>query len=103
MRLRLIATDLIAPVLIPLVLWLTSVVAQAEAQVDIAAWAARPGVRAVAVEFYATWCDACMKALPRWKALREKYGPEGLRVIVVNTRDRESNCARPSWQPDWTK
>ncbi|CAN0529769.1 unnamed protein product, partial [Laminaria digitata] len=33
---------------------------------DLGAWVARPGVRLVVVEFYATWCEPCMKAVPQW-------------------------------------
>ncbi len=64
------------------------------------AWLQRNGVRAVAVEFYATWCEPCMKAQPRWQALREKYGDEGLKVIVVNTQDPTNCCQPPKWAHD---
>ena len=67
---------------------------------DVDAWIARPGVRLVAVEFYATWCKPCMAAVPRWKALHEKYRDEGLRLIVVSTRDPKGACVNPGWNPD---
>jgi len=46
--------------------------AQADAfeELDIRGWLAQPGTRLVAVEFYATWCKPCMKAVPKWKALQ---------------------------------
>ena len=65
-------------------------------------WLARPGVRLVAVEFYATWCKPCMEAMPRWKALKEKYASEGLRVIVVNTQDPDGGCRALPFVPDET-
>jgi thiol-disulfide isomerase/thioredoxin len=69
-------------------------------RLDVQDWLARPGVRLVAVEFYATWCKPCMDAMPRWRALREKYGPRGLRVVVVNTQDPEGGCRALPFVPD---
>lgn len=84
-----------------LVLFLLGLSPQATAAgLDIGAWLARPGVRLVAVEFYATWCEPCMKAVPQWKALHERYRREGLRLIVVSTRDTSGSCTNPGWNPD---
>ena len=79
------------------VLWPATVQAQG---LDVRAWLERPGVRMVAVEFYATWCKPCMKAVPKWKALHEKYRDDGLRLIVVATQDPEGQCVNPGWNPD---
>jgi thiol-disulfide isomerase/thioredoxin len=65
-------------------------------------WLGQPGVRLVAVEFYATWCEPCMKAMPRWKALKEKYAAQGLRVVVVNTQDPDGGCRALPFVPDET-
>ncbi len=65
-------------------------------------WLAQPGVRLVAVEFYATWCKPCMEAMPRWKRLKEKYASQGLRVIVVNTQDPDGACRALPFVPDET-
>ena len=68
---------------------------------DIQAELARPGVKLVVVEFYATWCVPCMEAVPKWKALHEKYKKHGLRFIVVSAD--EDVCAKPpDWSPDAT-
>ncbi len=67
---------------------------------DVQAWLDRPGTRLVVVEFYATWCKPCMKAVPRWKALHEKYRNRGLRLIVVNTQDPYGACSPVGWTPD---
>ncbi|MBI2373338.1 MAG: SUMF1/EgtB/PvdO family nonheme iron enzyme [Deltaproteobacteria bacterium] len=67
---------------------------------DVKDWLARPGVRLVAVEFFATWCEPCMKAVPRWKALHEKYREQGLRLVVVSTQDPDGSCLNPGWNPD---
>ncbi|MCB9797894.1 MAG: SUMF1/EgtB/PvdO family nonheme iron enzyme [Alphaproteobacteria bacterium] len=67
---------------------------------DIDGWLRRPGVKLVAVEFYATWCKPCMEAVPKWKALHDKYQKEGLRLIVVATQDADGACANPGWAPD---
>ena len=67
---------------------------------DIQAELSRPGVKLVVVEFYATWCEPCMKAVPEWKALHKKYKKEGLRFIVVSAD--EGVCSRADWSPDET-
>ena len=74
--------------------------AGADDRFDLRDWLRRPGVRLVVVEFYATWCKPCMAAVPKWKALHEKYRDQGLRLIVVNTQDPEGRCVNPGWNPD---
>jgi tetratricopeptide (TPR) repeat protein len=69
-------------------------------QLDVKTWLQRPGVKLLAVEFYATWCKPCMAAVPRWKALHEKYRDRGLRLVVVATRDPDGSCTNPGWNPD---
>ena len=71
-----------AGVIVMLLALLSSPVS-ANSELKLHDWLARPNVRMVAVEFYATWCKPCMEAMPRWKALQEKYYDQGLRVIVV--------------------
>ena len=68
-------------------------------ELDIRGWLAQPRTRLVAVEFYATWCKPCMKAVPKWKALQKKYRKKGLRLIVVSVQS-DSSCAAPDWIPD---
>jgi len=60
---------------------------------------ARPGVKLVVVVFFATWCEPCMRAVPEWKALHEKYAVQGLRFIVVNLDERPI-AELPNWSPD---
>ena len=72
----------------------------APGSLDMSQWLNRSGVRMVAVEFYATWCKPCMAAVPRWKALHEKYADRGLRLIVVATQDPSGQCVNPGWNPD---
>lgn len=67
---------------------------------DVERWLGRPGVKLLAVEFYATWCKPCMEAVPRWKALHEKYRKDGLRLVVVATQDPQGGCVNPGWNPD---
>lgn len=69
-------------------------------ELDLRAWLDRPGVKLLAVEFYATWCKPCMDAVPKWKALHERFRKDGLRLIVVATRDPEAGCSSPGWTPD---
>jgi len=74
--------------------------AQAGGKLDIREWLHRPGVKVVAVEFYATWCKPCMESVPRWRALHEKYRDDGFRLIVINTLDPGGGCANVPWNPD---
>ena len=67
---------------------------------DLDKWLAKPGVKLLAVEFYATWCKPCMAAVPRWKALHEKYRKQGLRLVVVAVQDPKAGCINPGWSPD---
>ena len=68
-------------------------------KLDIQAELRRPGVRLVAVEFYADWCDPCKKAVPKWNKLHRKYKDRGLRLIVVSVSS-VGGCANPGWMPD---
>ena len=76
--------------------------ARAGDQLNVQDWLAQPGVRLVAVEFYATWCKPCMEAMPRWKKLKEKYASQGLRIVVVNTQDPDGACRALPFVPDET-
>lgn len=67
---------------------------------DVRGWLDKPGTRMLAVELYATWCKPCMEAVPKWKALHEKYRREGLRLVVIATQDPEGGCVNPGWNPD---
>jgi thiol-disulfide isomerase/thioredoxin len=42
-----------------------------------------PGVRAVLVSFFATWCKPCKKELPFLGQLAGEYAEKGLRVVSV--------------------
>ena len=69
---------------------------------DIQAELAKPGVKLLVVEFYATTCKPCMAAVPKWKALHKKYKKAGLRFIVVSAEE-DKTCSRPpEWSPDET-
>jgi len=67
---------------------------------DVKDWLSRPGVKLLAVEFYATWCSPCKEAVPKWKALHEKYRHQGLRLVVVSVQDPDGSCVNPGWNPD---
>lgn len=99
---RLLVTTVgLSSLLLPPLALLQATPAHASAKgLDIRAWLMRDGVRAVAVEFYATWCGPCMEAIPRWRALHEKYRDQGFRLIVVNTMDPGGACVSVGWNPD---
>ena len=69
-------------------------------QYSIADELKKPGVKLVAVDFYATWCEPCNAAIPKWKKLQEKYGDKGFKLIVVSVQS-EGRCSQPpQWNPD---
>ena len=70
-----------------------------EAPLDVKNWLLRPGVRMLAVEFYAPWCKPCRQAEPKWEALHAKYRSRGLRVVVV-IAPTEGSCDSLAWTPD---
>ena len=69
-------------------------------QYSIADELKKPGVKLVAVDFYATWCEPCNAAIPKWKKLQEKYGEKGFKLIVVSVQSEGSCSQPPQWNPD---
>ncbi len=43
----------------------------------------------VVMDFWATWCGPCIKAMPGLQRLHDKYGEENVKVIGVNTAENE--------------
>ena len=74
--------------------------AHAADSIEIPALLAERGTRLLVVEFYATWCQPCMAAMPRWKAIKEKYAAQGLRIAVVNSQDPDGGCKALPFSPD---
>lgn len=44
----------------------------------------------VVVNFWAAWCTPCAGEVPRFIALQEKYGSEGLQIIGISIDDSDS-------------
>lgn len=90
-RQLLILTTLLG-LLAPLPVW-------AQGQLDLKNVMGQPGVKLVAVEFWADWCKPCVEAIPKWRELHEKYRDRGFRLIMVGV-NTSGKCSSPGWAPD---
>jgi len=45
--------------------------------------------KSIILDFWATWCTACIHAFPKVERLNQKYA-KNLQIILVNTSDRDS-------------
>ncbi len=48
--------------------------------------------KVVVVDCWATWCGACMKAIPELKTLYDKWHEHGLEVIGINFDEDDETC-----------
>ncbi len=47
----------------------------------------------VLIDFWATWCPPCRRAMPGLQKLHEKYAKDGLNVIGINAREESPDMA----------
>lgn len=49
--------------------------------------------KVVLIEFWGTWCGACLKELPHVRELYTKYREQGLEVIIIHSTSEAENMA----------
>ena len=47
------------------------------------------------VNFWATWCDACIEEMPSMISLRNKYSSKGFEILAVNVDDHPEEAVPP--------
>ncbi|MCY3541338.1 MAG: TlpA disulfide reductase family protein [Gammaproteobacteria bacterium] len=52
----------------------------------------------VLIDFWASWCGPCIASFPKFKELRDTFGPEGFEIVAVSI-DRE----REEWEDSSAK
>lgn len=48
------------------------------------------------INFWATWCEACMVEMPSIVALREKYASQGFEVLGINVDENPKTAVPPT-------
>jgi len=47
------------------------------------------------INFWATWCEACMEEMPSMVTLREKYAPQGFEILAINVDENPTQAVPP--------
>lgn len=65
--------------------------------IEVASWikgaplnlAEGKGTKTYLIEFWATWCPECDKAVPKLSEIQDKYGESGLSVVGISMEERD--------------
>jgi peroxiredoxin len=52
--------------------------------------------KVVLLDFWATFCSPCVKAMPKLQKLHEQYGPQGFAVIGIATDEKGASVVQPT-------
>ena len=57
----------------------------------------------VLLDFWASWCDPCVRSFPWMSEMEEQYGPKGFRVVTVNLDKKKDAVDRFMAKFPWIK
>ena len=63
--------------------------------------------KVIVIDFWATWCPPCLKAIPHLKELHDKYHDKGLEIVGISMDSRRSDLEKfveregISWPQVW--
>lgn len=56
----------------------------------------RAGKRYILIDFWASWCNPCLKEIPHLKSLYEQYGNQGFEIVSISIDENEEDWIRKS-------
>jgi len=51
--------------------------------------------KVILINFWATWCEACMDEMPSMVSLRDKYAAQGFEIVSINVDENPTQAVPP--------
>ena len=56
----------------------------------------RQGKKYILIDFWASWCNPCIKEIPNLKVLYNKYASQGFEIVSISIDERENDWVKKS-------